>query len=165
MFLALLGITFLVTSCSDNEPDSDGCNEVFNSSFETLQDFETFEGYGYSRSSDVTSDSGDSCLVVCGGCIAPHLYFDIGPFDNSKELRLDYMAKVETSQSSFSIYQVGEPTNSQQFIVSDTVWTHYQPEETFLLPANETLRLEFLSGGLFALNTYYDLFIICEVIK
>jgi len=165
MFFVIIGLAFSITSCADNTPENDGCNEVFFSSFENLKDLQSFEGYGFYRSDDVTSDAGDSSLVVCGGCIGPHLYFDIGPFEDSKELKLDFMAKVESNQSAFTIYQLGGVSTGQQYIVSDTVWTHYQPEETFLLPAEQTLRVEFFSGGIFALNTYYDLFTICEEIE
>jgi len=164
LYLSLLGITFSFTSCSDNEPEIDGCNEIFFSSFENLKELETFEGLGYYRSDDVTTDAGDSSLVVCGGCIGPHLYFEVGPFDHSKELKLDFMAKVEQYESSLSMYVVGAVTEGQHITISDTIWTHYQPEELFLLPADETLRVEFFSGGIFALNTYYDLFTICEEI-
>jgi len=75
------------------------------------------------------------------------------------------MAKIEAHESTFTLYIVGGISTGQQYTISDTVWTHYQPDETFTLPANETLRVEFFSGGLFALNTYYDLFTICEEIK
>jgi len=53
LYLALIGIAFSFTSCTDGDPELDDCNEVFFSSFETLKDLESFEGYGYYRSDDV----------------------------------------------------------------------------------------------------------------
>jgi len=167
LYLAFLGFTLFTISCSDNDPDtaeSSSCNEVFFSSFENGEDFTSFEGYGYYRTDDVPAAAGDSSLVVCGGCIGPHLYFDVGPFDKDKELSLDFMARVEQYESSLSLYIVGGTDNNMHLTVSDTLWTHYQPIETLFLPADEVARVEFFSGGIAALNTYYDLFTICEEI-
>ncbi len=165
LYLVLFGITFFTISCSDNDSEvaeSASCNQVFFSSFENGEDFTSFEGFGYYRTDDVPASAGDSSLVVCGGCIGPHLYFDVGPFDENKELSLDFMARIEQYESSLSFYIVGSIDSGVHITVSDTLWTHYQPIETLLLPADEIARVEFFSGGLFALNTYYDLFTICD---
>ncbi len=58
-------------------------------------DLESFEGFEYTLSSDTPTDGGDSSLVVSGGCVVPHLYFESGPFAEVKNLSFRVYGKAE----------------------------------------------------------------------
>jgi len=158
ILLATIAI-LIISSCTSVE-DGNECNELFSTSFEESSDYEMFEGYAYASSDDVTTNAGDSSLYVCGGCIAPHLYFDIGPFDQDYDLSVSFIAKTDL-QASVSVYPVNGINDKLAFTIEDSIWTLYEHEQTLFLAKGELLRMEFLSGGIAAVNSYFDLLQVC----
>lgn len=158
--LLALSISIFLISCS-GDIDESNCNSLYYNSFEDAQDFENLEGYWYGIADDSAPGGGDSCLVVCGGCIGPHLYFDIGPFGETKEVSVNFQAKSDF-QSSLNVYTTTDVFERIEFIVKDSTWTYYESEKKLLLGPEDTLRLDFMSGGIIAVTSFFDQLSVCE---
>ena len=158
LFVLLL---FVIASCSKEDPISNrGDNVLYFNSFETEEDFSAFEGNAFFPIEDTPDNAGAQALGVSGGCILPHLQFEVGPFDEDMEVMMHFMAKsgdfkcggVQMRINDFEISPVG-------ILVDDFNWKHYDSESLFV-PANEVIRIEFLCGGIAACPAFFDLFTI-----
>lgn len=150
----------LLNACTPEDPS---CDILYFNSFESQSDFEGFEGYAGYQSDDVPANAGDSCLVVCGGCIVPHLHFDVGPFEKTMELSVSLMGKSDLG-GGLIIRSVSDPAIHQMISIGAKEWTHYQTEENMILPAADTLRIEIQSGGIIPVTTFIDLLTVnCEM--
>ncbi len=154
--LFLLAILLIgLTSCSKNR-GGDPTDCVYYNSFENDSDLEIFEGYAAQISDDVADDAGEQSLLVSGGCIAPHFYGEIGPFDQDYTVQLQILGKsLDGLGGNISMYL---PSDSQQrldILVDDTAWKEYSTG-TLFIPAGEPVMISFLSGGIAEVTTFFD---------
>ena len=168
-FLSLI-FAFSMISCSKETEDLkviesdviDG-GSLYSNSFESILDLADFEGHSFSLTSDVPTNGGDSSLVVSGGCVVPHLYFDLGPFNEDKNLSVSFYGKsVDQFGGSVFLKLISNPQTNLKVQVQDFEWTLYQSKDVLEVPAGEKVRIEFISGGIVPLITYFDLFKIEE---
>jgi len=168
IFLLPMLTLALMTSCSSDLNDdveivtAPATYHYFNS-FETTEDIADFDNYGFQLIDDAADRGGESCLYICGGCLFPHVSFDLGPFDSDMTLTANFMGRTSSYGGGMSMFAVNSPENRIDFQVIDTVWTLHEAEETFLLPAEDTLRIQIAAGGFIPSDTYIDLLNIVEV--
>lgn len=159
MFFYVLILTAI--SCSDSdglESDPIQTDEVlYLNSFEVESDFNGITGNGYYRSDDVAINSGDSSIVVSGGCVGPHFYLELGPYPEDKKLTVNFHAK--TYAPSCGSVQLSNMNTFENIYVTiqDSVWTEYQSLDTLEVLASDSLRLNINSGGIGSCDTWIDL--------
>ena len=148
--------TLSLTSCNkDDEFKAAPKNEIYFNSFESEDDLNDFTGL-YILNDDVAEDAGDSSLLVSGGCIVPHLYIDLGPFDDDKAIKLSLLGKNTSGSTGYvSLYAPEDYSSRIDIEINGDEWRDYN-SSVLNLSKDMVLRLEFLSGGIAASNTFYD---------
>lgn len=151
---------FLITACSKENINSNPPEEViYSNSFENSSDLDDFEGFEFALSHDTPEGGGDSSIVVSGGCVLPHLYAELGPFDEVVHLTFSIYGKAEsTLDGAVFLGLVNDPESYISISVQDTVWTYYATENALEVPPGEKVRIEFQSGGFVPVTTFFDLF-------
>lgn len=159
---SLLFVTFgiLLTSCSkESVNDKDGV--IYELTLEENNPLDGYDGYA-GQVVESPDDLSGNALLVSGGCIAPHLYRYLGPYEDDMELTfcvegatVDYGGGVSLSNR--------ESFESISIQISETDWNTYETSETLLLEAGETLSLSFLSGGIVGSSTYFDNLVITAI--
>ncbi len=144
-------------SCSKEEG-----NFVYFNSFESPKDINDFEGYAYSLSADVARKAGDSCLVISGGCISPHAYFYI-PVENAMKIKASALVKSKSGncgQIFLTSLKTGQKiilsVKSKDWILSETI-------ETLDVQDLDTIRVDFMAGGISSCTNFIDNFTIEKV--
>lgn len=164
---SFLMLAFIFIHCGDSEELVDPKNPsgvLYFNSFENSDDLNEFDGYAGELSDDVMDNAGDSCMVVNGGCIVPHAYLDLGPFNDDKLLKMSVYAKYLGSfGGGITARNISDFTQSLELNVQDSVWTFYETDNNLELLAGDTLRINFISGGLVCAPSAFDLFTIEEV--
>jgi len=159
-FFSVALLAFII-GCNKNKEDievSANDNFYFNS-FENSMDVETFEGMNPFLSDDTPSDGGDSSIVVAGGCIVPHLYFELGPFDEAQNLSFSVYGKAEgIAGGSLSLRLKSDPDAIIAIQIQDNEWTLYETANTLEVPVGEQVVINFVSGGIVPIVSYFDLF-------
>ena len=150
---------FMAYSCCKPPPDYTPSEAaIYFNSFESSEDLDNFEGYA-SLSDDTPNKGGDSSLVISGGSIVPHLYLELGPFDEAMDLSLALWGKSgeDGRTGSIFMYLADDPEQIINIEIDHDEWAHYTSEEVLIVPVNQKIRVEFISGGFMPVTTYYDL--------
>lgn len=148
-----------------NKPDDSRSGILFESSFESQEDFALFRGHGHGISGEVPPGAGDSSLLIAGGCVGYHWTLALGPYSEDKLVTISFQAKSsEDWECGFislcSPYSgICEPIT----IESSGTWREYKSAEPLLVSANDSLKLYGMSGGLAACLTYVDMLIVEEI--
>ncbi len=119
---------------------------VYSNSFESPQDTVGWQGYMDFRN-DTPINGGNQSAFIAGGCVIPHFWIELGPFEEDGFYILRCWGK--NLQNGGMIYlQVGETFNDKVRIgIGDTVWTYYQSVDTLYCPSDEKITLAMFSGG------------------
>lgn len=145
----------LCFSCESEVSAPSGGGPLYSNSFEDGSDTGHFEA---TYDTDAPAGGGNYSLLVNGGCIAPHYELTVGPFSDEVDVTLAAWGKTTEGMSgSLGLYL---PSNSQQQLsleINTTTWQAYESAESMIIPAGETAILQFLSGGIIAVATHYDL--------
>ena len=155
----LILASFLAFLCAGCEPEavvepSAGGPLYFNS-FEDGSDTGYFEA---TYDTDVPDGGGNYSLLVNGGCIAPHYEISVGPFAEEANVKLSTWGKTTAGMSgSLSLYLVSDPEEQVSIEINTPEWQAYESAGSMVIPAGETAKLQFLSGGIVAVATHYDL--------
>ena len=161
LFIPLL---VLGTAChkDDSIQGSNTSSILYFNSFENSNDLRGVDGNAFYLSGDNTGRSGDSSLMVSGGCIGPHFNLDIGPFGGDKKVTLSLFGKVDYESCGSVSLRSMKTFEMISIVLIDSVWTRYESPDTLLLPENEILRIEITSGGFAACSSFIDLLTIEE---
>ncbi len=162
-FVAVL--LFGLMACEKNDDqilNSINSSVLYFNSFEETDDLMGVEGNAFSLSNENTGESGDSSLLVTGGCIGPHFNLDLGPFEDDKKLTFNFMGKIDHESCGVVTLRSMSSFESIHVVLDNTPWTYYESMDTMLLPQNEVLRIEIMSGGIAACYSYIDLLTIVE---
>jgi hypothetical protein len=151
--LMIFILLFVIISCETNDFFN---GIVYVNSFENTSQLAHIEG-GVFLSSDTPIDGGDSSMVISGGCIIPHVTFEIGPFDQDLDLYFRCWAK-RYNDGSIRMYLVDNENEQVYLSVNDTVWTEYQIDVPLHCPAHNKVKFEMNSGGFVMGCMWVDLF-------
>lgn len=154
----LVLVSFLALLCAGCEPEAaelSGGDSLYSNSFEDGTDTGYFEA---TYDTDAPDGGGNYSLLVNGGCIAPHYEILIGPFSEEADVKLSTWGKtMEGMSGSLSLYLVSNPEERVSIEINTPEWQAYESAESMFIPAGETAMLQFLSGGIVAVATHYDL--------
>jgi hypothetical protein len=156
LFISLI---FLLNACTKettipNTPE----DTLYSNSFENGTELKNFEGIEFFLSSDTPAGGGDSSIVVSGGCVAPHLYFDLGPFDEVQNLSFNIYGKAQDMIGGAVFLRLAnDPETNISITVQDTNWAFYATQNILEVPVGEKVRVEFQSGGFVPVTTFFDL--------
>ncbi len=153
--LVILAISALIFgSCSS--PQGDPLDALYYNSFENHTDLDGFEGYAAQVSDDAPAGGADQSLLVSGGCIAPHFYGEIGPFDRDHTINLAFYGKsLDGFGGSLTLHVLSNPQERIDVLVEEKTWQLYE-RGSIVLPAGEILMMNFMSGGIAAATTLFD---------
>lgn len=151
-------LPFLISSsCEKDIIPNDLNNPIYFNSFETSSDTIGWKGYGQiSLYNDAPKTGGKKSLFVSGGCVIPHAIYNVGPQTDECYIILKCWGK--NLEVGGSIYL--KPDNGYRSIsisVTGKNWTVYESQDTLFCPANESLILELISGGIMSSAMLVDL--------
>jgi len=101
-------------------------------------------------------------LVVSGGCIVPHAYYQFATLTEDCNLILKCWGKNLSNGGSLSLYMEDHP-DRVHISVSEASWTKYISEDTLHCAAGSVLVLELNSGGIISSAMLVDQIEITEV--
>ncbi len=131
---------------------------IYSNSFENAMDLEDFEGMEFNLSSDTPVGGGDSSLVVSGGCLVPHLYFELGPFDETQHLSFSIYGKAQDIfGGTVMLSLLNDPHTNISIEVQHSDWTLYETANSIEVPVGEKINVVFQSGGIIEVTTLFDL--------
>jgi hypothetical protein len=151
---------FSLVSCDERATEPTGSPLYFNS-FESVVD--TTGWFGVTEAMFVTDPApagGNQSLHIGGGCLQPTAYIDLQTPALSGYFKVSCWGKLEHITHGGSIGLVIDAGTEQRreihLIVSDTVWTFYESEESIRCPPTQNLRLEVFIGGFVPAGMFVD---------
>ena len=155
LIIAALASIVLFSSC-EKAPIETSANEIlYYSSYESETDLEGYEGYAGIIAEEAPAGAGESSLLIDGGCIVPHLSFQIGPYLEGKNISLSFIAKTDNG-GSITLSSNENPSDSENILIQNTEWEDYLKKEIHNLEAGSQLKISFISGGIAASKTWVD---------
>ena len=153
--LIFYGCPFLLSP--DGKQGSEG-EEIYENSFERAQDTVGISGNGGFRfSTDVPPGGGNRSLEVAGGCIYPHVVFEIGPLSRECTVKIEFWGKLlEGGGGGVNLSLDELNTTGIDVAVTDTQWHLYKPDQQIYCPENHTLQLSLNCGGIVAGSMLID---------
>jgi hypothetical protein len=98
---------------------------------------------------DAAPDGGNQSLFISGGCIWPHAWIELGPYDNNGFYILRCWGKDLQIRGSVSIEVEGDYLREQVSIAVDNKdWTHYESDRSLYCPAGRRMVLSMGAGGI-----------------
>lgn len=125
---------------------------IYFNSFESPQDTSGWQGFGARElRNDAPPGGGNQSLFVSGGCIVPHALVEFRSPSQETCLRLRCWGKKLLGGGEVSLFIKGAlPGKGISLSIGDSLWNSYQSADSLICPANQTLQLEMMSGGIIA---------------
>ena len=83
----------------------------------------------------------------------------MGPFDEAKVLSFNVYGKaLDMAGGGISLSLESDPDSGISILVQDTNWAYYETSNTLEVPIGEKIRIDFISGGIIQVTTFFDLF-------
>jgi hypothetical protein len=130
------------------EKESDQGQQIYFNSFESQSDVDGWIGNAFTFSNDVPSHGGKKSLSVSGGCVLPHAKYTVPPQNTDCYLILRFWGKNLSYGGSVNLYVNKAGYKEIGFDVSKMDWTLYESRDTLFCPANTSLTLQAISGGI-----------------
>jgi hypothetical protein len=160
-WLIVLIISLSVVSCrKESTPEQ----QVFFNSFESQSDTTGWRGYAFNFDNDVPLHGGKKSLSVSGGCIIPHAEYTINPQSTDCYLKIKFWGKNLSNGGSLWLAVNMNRYNSISFDVSEKEWTFYESQDYLFCPANTSLTLGIISGGIYGSSILIDMIEITKLI-
>ena len=150
--IILSSLFSFVAGCEKSTINVDG---IYFNSFEKETDLNGWIGY-YELSPDAPVQGGHQSLYISGGCVAPHAYYELGPFDEDMELTLQCWGKNLDKGGSVHLMLTDYPGNIY-LSIEDKNWKHYTTDSVLFCPAGNKLQLSLSSGGLISSSMLVDM--------
>ena len=145
-FLSIVLISSLtVASC---EKDNDLGQQIYFNSFESPSDTAGWKGYAFSISNDVPEHGGKKSLSVSGGCLIPHAQYTMPSQNTDCYLIFKLWGKNLSNGGGVFLYVNKVGFREIGFDISEKDWTMYESRDTLFCPANTSLTLEAMAGGI-----------------
>ena len=141
----LFFFSLLLFSC---EKESDLGQQIYFNSFESQSDVAGWTGNAFSFSNDVPAHGGKKSLSISGGCVLPHARYTVTPQNTDCYLILKFRGKNLSSGGSVNLYVNKAGYKEISFDVSKKDWTLYESPDTLFCPANTSLTIEAMAGGI-----------------
>jgi len=98
---------------------------------------------------DAAPDGGNQSLFISGGCVWPHAWVELGPYENNGFYKLRCWGKDLQIAGSVSIEVEGDSPRKQISIaITNKEWTHYESDQTLYCPAGKRIVLSMAAGGI-----------------
>jgi hypothetical protein len=121
---------------------------VYSNSFELPQDTAGWRGHMDFRD-DAAPECGNQSLFISGGCVWPHAWIELGPYDNNGFYILRCWGKDLQIGGSISIEVEGDyPRDRISILINNKEWTHYESDQTLDCPAGRRIVLSMGAGGI-----------------
>jgi hypothetical protein len=109
-------------------------------------------------------NGGEQSLYVSGGCIVPHFWTELGPFEKDIFLLLRCWGKNLGIGGGVSIEVEGDyPRAASHIYINQKEWTYYESKDTLFCPAGKEIILSMVSGGFVSSAMLVDLVEIINV--
>jgi hypothetical protein len=160
-WLIVLISSLPVVSCKkETTPEQ----QVYFNSFESKSDTVGWIGNAFNLDIDVPSHGGKKSLSVLGGCIIPHAEYTIEPQSSDCYLKIKFWGKNLSNGGSLMLAVNINRYNSISFDVSEKEWTLYESQDPLFCPANTSLTLGIISGGIYSSAILIDMIEITKLI-
>jgi hypothetical protein len=122
--------------------------QIYFNSFESQSDTIGWIGYAFNFDNDVPSHGGKKSLSVSGGCIIPHAEYTIDPQSTDCYLKFRFWGKNLSNGGGvwLAVNKIGYKNIS--FDVTEKEWTLYENQDSLFCPANTSLTLGAIAGGI-----------------
>jgi hypothetical protein len=130
------------------EKENDFGQQIYFNSFESQSDTVGWIGYAFNFANDVPKHGGTKSLSVSGGCLIPHAEYTVPPQNSDCYLILKFWGKNLSNGGSVYLYVNKAGYKEISFDVSEKSWTLYESRDTLFCPANTSLTLGVMSGGI-----------------
>jgi hypothetical protein len=137
--------SLMLFSC---EKESDIGQQIYFNSFESQSDVAEWIGNAFNFSNDVPILGGTKSLSVSGGCVLPHARYTVTPQNTDCYLILKFWGKNLSNGGSVNLYVNKAGYKEISFDVSEKGWTLYESRDSIFCPANTSLTLEAMAGGI-----------------
>ena len=145
--LIIIGIIILTSfiGCSNSVSPEDE-NIIYFNSFETVADFENWNGLNENNwKSEVPPNCGYRSVLISGGCVMPHTKYVFQKTLLPGNYTIECLGKA-TKNSSGGGVTLKCDNSSVSISIIDSVWA-YKTSETIFLPQTMSLEIEVNSGG------------------
>jgi hypothetical protein len=144
-FWIILTALAVVISC---EKDFDKGEQIYFNSFESNSDTAGWDGYAFMFSNDVPKHGGKQSLSISGGCLIPHAQYTFSPQNTDCNIIIRFWGKNLTNGGGVTLAVNKTGGEDFQFDVSERKWTLYECQNPLFCPANTSLTLEIIAGGI-----------------
>jgi photosystem II stability/assembly factor-like uncharacterized protein len=120
---------------------------IYSNSFESTQDTVGWSGYMEFRD-DTPPDGGNQSVYISGGCIWPHAWIELGPFDYDGFYKVRCWGKNLGIGGSVSINDVEGFSPEVSVFINESEWTFYESIDTLFCPAGKRIVLSLGAGGI-----------------
>jgi hypothetical protein len=141
--ISILFILFSINlSC---EKDKIGTDYIYYSSFEKETDLTGWVG-SYQLQNNAPPGGRLQSMYISGGCVVPHVSFELGPFPEDLNLSVECWGKNLDLGGNVTL--TTEDYNSFVYLsIEDESWKHYTTDSVLFCPAGKKLQVELSSGG------------------
>ena len=137
-------------------------SRVYFNSFESQGDTIGWKGLMEFRA-DAPPLGGKHSVLISGGCIYPHAYYDLPVSQEDNYLIVKCFGKNLSNGGGIELDLSDNDAHHHIVIgITDTIWRSYQSRDTLYCPRNTRLRLSMSSGGIVPSSMLVDLL---EVLK
>jgi hypothetical protein len=143
--VVMLFFSLMLFSC---EKESDPGQQIYFNSFESQSDVTGWIGNAFNFSNDVPLHGGKKSLSVSGGCILPHAQYIVNPQNTDCYLILKFWGKNLSNGGSVNLSVNKAGYKAISFGVSEKGWTLYEGRDSLFCPANTSVTLEAMAGGI-----------------
>ena len=139
------------------EKENDLGQQIYFNSFESQSDTAGWIGYAFSFANDVPKHGGNKSLSISGGCVLPHARYTVNPQNTDCNLILKFWGKNLSNGGSVNLYVNKAGYKEISFDVLEKDWTLYENRDTLFCPANTSLTLEAMAGGIISSAMLIDM--------
>jgi hypothetical protein len=157
-WLIVLILPLTVISCQkENTKENSLDQQIYFNSFESQSDTVGWKGYAFNFSDDVPSHGGKISLSISGGCILPHAQYTVSAQNTDYHLVLKLWGKNMSNGGSVYLNVNKTGYRGIGISVSEKEWTLYESQDTLFCPANTSLTLGAIAGGIMSSAILIDL--------
>jgi hypothetical protein len=153
-WLIVLISCLAATSC---EKANNAGQQIYFNSFESQSDTTGWKGHAFNFANDVPEHGGKTSLSVSGGCVLPHAEYIIKPQSTDSYLSFKFWGK-NLSNGGYVFLSVNKAGYKEiSFDVTEKDWTMFESKDTLFCPANTSLTLGIIAGGIAASSIVVDM--------
>jgi photosystem II stability/assembly factor-like uncharacterized protein len=142
-------IMFIIAIFLFNLSSSGYAQVIYSNSFESPQDTAGWEWQGYMEfRSDVPPDGGIRSIYISGGCVWPHFWIELGPFDYDGFYKIQCWGKDLGSGGGVTLDEEGAFSHGANIFINESEWTFYESTEALFCTAGKKIILAMGAGGI-----------------